>query len=532
MSNRVLIDDFFIDPYDPNSDTTPAIIDAISTGMIVCGIPGRVYGVDGEISLPAGTILEDVKLKQLNPHISTGVKTLRGDDVDDLHLTRVTVDRNGDGTGGSLNSAAGIWIDGGKGHKLEDCEVFGSDKGSGIVLTNSSNFQIIRPHVHDILYVSPSLPSDDLTQGLWLSGCSDFSVTESKIHHIGGIVGGSFRRAFGRMMPIGFGCSYFRIIGGEMYDGDVGIDLTGSKGNFNFVVMGVTVRDVETWGIKVANYNRFGTIMGCNVHRAGSAGFVGSGPTVDIDPDTTVPSSLPQHVTFIGCGAWSTGCGNTGRGTSQPAGFLLTTGAAPSYQDYPRGYRFIGCTAYDNQTVKTQYHGFRCDVPFGGVPMNEVINCKSGGYVSGGQHTATFPYPAVCVYRSTTQSIPNNVTTSIDWDAEEFDGSSMHSTSSNIDTVFVREPGFYRIDAAVLFPASVSGLRALSITIGGVSRPRLFDSQPGSSVNDTTCHLSGLVYISDVAGGIKLLTYQNSGGTLVVPVNKAVLTVSKAMPNN
>jgi hypothetical protein len=503
---------------------------AIASAHRIKGDPEHIYGVTGKITLAAGSWLEDISAKQLAPHATTSVVTIGAISISNVTLKRVKVDRNGDGTGGSLNNAAGISINGGSGHFLEDCEAFGSDLGTGIVVSNATDFQVIRPHVHDILYVSASLPADDQAQGLWLSACSDFSVLEPKIHHIGGIVGGSYRKAFGRMMPIGLGCSFFRIIGGEMYDGDVGIDLTGSKGNFNFVVMGVTVRDVETWGIKVANYNRYGEIMGCNVHRAGSAGFVGSGPTVDVDPDSPVPASLPRHVAFVGCGAWDTGFGNTGRGTSQPAGFLITPGAAPSYQDYPRGYRMIGCTAYDNQTVKTQYHGFRNETIFGGQPLNEVINCKSGGYAAGGQHVATFPYPACRVYGSAAISIPNNSSTVVSYDSEDFDGAAMHSTSSNTDSVFAQEPGWYRVDGQGTFASNGTGLRSGIISFGGVNLPRLADSQPGSGVNDTTVRPGGLVYVSDITGSFKMSLYQNSGGSL--NASNVQLTVTKIMPNN
>ena len=149
----------------------------------------------------------------------------------------------------------------------------------------------------------------------------------------------------------------------------------------------------------------------------------------------------------------------------------------------------------------------------------------------GGQHVATVPYPACSVYRSTTQSIPNNNTTVVDWTDEDFDGASMHSASSNTDTIFVQEAGWYRIEAEVTFASNGTGLRSLSVLIGGVARPRLYDAQPGSGVNDTTCRLSGLQYISDITGGVKLQAYQNSGGALNIQVN-ANLTVSKAMPNN
>ncbi|MBB3743741.1 hypothetical protein FHX10_003240 [Rhizobium sp. BK591] len=503
---------------------------ALATAHRVKGDPEHIYGVNGKITLLAGSWLEDIAAKQLTPHATTSVVTIGATSVSNVTLKRVKVDRNGDGTGGSLNNAAGISINGGSGHYLEDCEVFGSDAGTGIVLTSAADFQVVRPHVHDILYVSASLPADDQAQGLWLSACSDFSVLEPKIHHIGGIVGGSYRRAFGRMLPVGLGCSHFRIIGGEMYDGDVGIDLTGSAGNFNFVLMGVTVRDVETWGIKLANYNRYGTVMGCNVHRAGSAGFVGSGPTVDVDAGSPVPASLPQHVTFIGCGAWDTGNGNTGRGTSQPAGFLIIPGAAPSYQDYPRGYRMIGCTAYDNQTVKTQYHGFRCETNFGGQPMNEVINCKSGGYAAGGQHVALFPYPACRVYNSAAISIPNNSSTIVSFNAEDFDGASMHSLVSNTEAVLVQEAGWYRVEGQATFAQNGTGLRSAIVSFGGVNLPRIADSQGGSSANDTTVRVSGVVYVSDISGPFRLSLFQNSGGAL--NASNVQLTVTRAMPNN
>lgn len=514
---------------DGTTNDTTAVVAALAAGVPLTGA-SKTYVVSGDTSIPASTYLEDAAFKQLTPNSATR-KTLYANGVSNVTLKRVKVDRNGDGTGGSLATAAGIWIEGGSGHILEDCEVYGSDMGSGLVVNGASSFNLIRPYVHDILYVSASLPANDQSQGIWLNGCTDFSVIEPHCKHVGGIVGGSYRKAFGRLMPISFGCSYFRIIGGELEDGDVGIDLTGSKGCVNFSLVGVTVKDVEAFGIKVANYNRYGSIIGCNVHRAGAAGFIGSGPTVDVDPDSPVPASLPQHVTFVGCGAWDTGFGNTGRGTSQPAGFLITPGSAPSYQDFPRGYRMIGCTAYDNQTVKTQYNGFRNETNFGGQPLNEVINCKSGGYAVGGQHVATFPYPAASAYRTTTQSLTSAVSTAINWDAEDYDGASLHSTSSNTDTFLVPEPGWYRIEATVTFATNGTGLRSLSVLVGGVARARLYDSQPGSAVNDTTCHVSGLIYISDITGTIKVNAFQNSGGALNISANSNAI-VSKALPNS
>jgi uncharacterized cupin superfamily protein len=513
---------------DGTTNDTTAVVAALAAGVPLTGA-SKTYVVSGDTSIPASTYLEDAAFKQLTPNSATR-KTLYANSVSNVTLKRVKVDRNGDGTGGSLATAAGVWIDGGSGHLLEDCEVYGSDMGSGIVINGASSFNLIRPYVHDILYVAAVLPANDQAQGIWLNGCTDFGVVEPHAKHVGGIVGGSYRKAFGRLMPISFGCSYFRVIGGELEDGDVGIDLTGSKGCVNFSLVGVTVKDVEAFGIKVANYNRYGSIIGCNVHRAGAAGFVGSGPTVDVDPDSPVPASLPRHVAFVGCGAWDTGFGNTGRGTSQPAGFLITPGAAPSYQDYPRGYRMVGCTAYDNQTVKTQYHGFRCESNYGGEPMNEVVNCKSGGYAAGGQHVATFPYPACRIYGSAAISIPNNSSTVISFNSEDFDGAAMHSTSSNTDSIFVPDAGWYRVEGQATFTSNATGLRSVAVQFGGATLTRVADAQPGSGANDTTVRFSGLIYISDVTGAFKMTLFQNSGGAL--NASNVQMSVSRAMANN
>lgn len=508
------------------------IDDAALNAALAAGVPltgaGLTYGVNGNLSIPAGTDLEDATFKQLD-HNDPNRKTLYANGVDNVRLTRVTVDRNGDGTGGGLSTAAGIWIQGGEGHLLEDCEAYGADKGSGIVLIGASDFKLVRPYVHDITYTAAVLPPDDLAQGIMILAGTDFTVIDPRIEHVGGIVAGSFRRAFGRMFPIGLGSKDFTIIGGNLSDGDVGLDLTGSVGCHRFSVVGLVVKDVETWGHKVSNYNRFGKFVGCHSYRAGAAGFVGTGPTVDVDPDTTVPEMLPQMVDFIGCGAWDTGFGNTGRGTSQPAGFLFAPGAAPAYQDYPRGYRAIDCDAVDNQTVKTQYHGFRNEVIFGGAPLNETIRCRSDGYVVGGGHSSGWHYPAVSAQRTAVQTLTNATATSINFDAADvFDGATMHNIVTNNDMIFVPRPGFWRIDSAVRFDEHATGQRVTQIFVGGVAQASLVNVMIGTGAGDTTCVLNGIVYIGDITGGISIKAQQNSGGNL--NVTHAIMTVSEAMP--
>jgi hypothetical protein len=526
VGNRVLVDDFLTCPYDPDADATAALFDAINTGMIVCGVPGRFYGIDGEVSLPAGAILEDVAFKQLSPHASTGVKTLRGDNVDGLRLTRVKVDRNGDGTGGSVNYAAGIWIKGGKGHRLEDCEVFGSDMGTGIVFQNCTDFEALRLHVHDILYASEELPEDDMAQGIWVSKCQRFTVSGCRVNRIGGVVGGSYRRAFGRMMPIGLGCKSFLVIGNHLSDGDQGIDMTGSVGNQRFTVMGNTIEDVETWGIKLANYNRFGQVIGNNVYRAGSAAYVGSGPTENVDSGSPTPECLPVHVLFEGNGAWDTGFGNTGRGTDEPVGFLLMPGGASNFQDFPRGYRFTNNTAVDNQPVKTQKHGFRNEISYGGPPLNESVNNRASGFVTGGSGFSGWHFPMAAVSKSS-QSIPSGVSTDLTFDTERSDGAAMRQPATP-GRLFVPRVGFYNIKGKATFAANATGQRILGITLGGTQQLNSRDIQTAQA-NMVTCRVDEVFYIGDVNIGIGITAFQNSGGSLDITYSE--LTVLECMPN-
>ena len=89
-------------------------------------------------------------------------------DGSNIKLVRVKVNRNGDGTNGNdAFDAAGIYIIGGSGHHFEDIEVWGDDKGSGFVVWQASNFDVVRLHVHDIRYSRSTDPGDDRVQGFW-----------------------------------------------------------------------------------------------------------------------------------------------------------------------------------------------------------------------------------------------------------------------------------------------------------------------------------------------------------------------------
>jgi len=510
-------------------DATAAIVAALTMahalGVALTG-EGQTYGVVGNITLPAGVRIEDVKFRQLAPN-STSRRTLHASDGDNITLIRVVVERNGTGTEGSLNDAAGIWITGGSGHRLVDVEVRGSGMGSGIVLAGASRFTLVNPYVHDILYTVGSNPGDDRVQGIWCSGCSDFSITNPRVEDLGGTIGGgALNRIWSRGIALGLGCNNFVIWGGRVARCDQGLDLTGSGGCWNFRIFGTGMEDCQTWGLKIANYNRFGIVTGATALRCGSAGFVTSGPSGALEGE---PSDYPKLVLFVGCIAINSGYQNTGRGTSQPAGFLITPGGLP---DFPRGVEYHGCFAIDNQAVPTQYDGFRNEVTFGGLPANKAINCVVLGLNTGagGLPFRGFPVPASFVGHSSGSALPNAAWTSVAFNAEYMDSMAMHNSASNIDIVTIQEPGIYKIEGQIGFETNATGTRQGRISVNGAAVTTSVMAAAGSGtgpVHVTPTHFSWLPGGTNVV----LEAFQNSGGALALRGGETKLLVYKAMPH-
>ncbi len=360
------------------TDDTDAIEAAIAAGA-GSGRPifggGSTYGVSGNVQLAADTWLQDITFKQLTPDNDERA-TLASNGVDNIRLVRVKVDRNGDGTSGTLNYAAGIYITGGEGHYLEDVEVYGDDIGTGLKIWQASNFDVVRLHVHDINYSFESDPGDDSVQGFWFQECENFRVIAPSVHDLGGDYGSGAtteysRNAFG-------GCAGFSLIDAHVWNVDQGIDLTGSLGNTNFRIIGGSVRDCLSAGWKFANTCRDGTVTGATAERCDLYGFFCSGTDLDLDIKT-------GDITFVNCIALDTG-GLLGAYVGEdrrPAGFAVEYQGIIVYP--PLGIRFINCQAIDRQDTPTMKFGFMneslaADVVGGRI--NECIDCVSIGHTS------------------------------------------------------------------------------------------------------------------------------------------------------
>lgn len=151
------------------TDDRSALIAARNLGKPLSG-EGRTYAVNGQFSLISDLDIANARLKQLAHAASNEVRTIYGENVDRTRLNDIIVDRNGDGTVGTIagGGAAGAYLTGGRDHHWGRVEVFGSDKGTGIYLLflHDSDFDDL--FVHD-MFNEDTTTLDDQLQGVSFS---------------------------------------------------------------------------------------------------------------------------------------------------------------------------------------------------------------------------------------------------------------------------------------------------------------------------------------------------------------------------
>src|SRR6185503_18504398 len=124
----------------------------------------------------------DTTFKQLTPN-DANRRTLTCSSGSNMTLIRVKLDRNGIPTDG-LVSSAGIYLIGVTGLYMEDVEVTGNGLGLGLVLVNCSNFEVVRPYVHDMQWSMATDPGQEQMVGMWCVGCTDGLIDRPRIKNL------------------------------------------------------------------------------------------------------------------------------------------------------------------------------------------------------------------------------------------------------------------------------------------------------------------------------------------------------------
>jgi bifunctional N-acetylglucosamine-1-phosphate-uridyltransferase/glucosamine-1-phosphate-acetyltransferase GlmU-like protein len=72
------------------------------------------------------------------------------------------------------------------------------------------------------------------------------------------------------------------------------------------------------------------------------------------------------------------------------------------------------------------------------------------------------------IYHSSSTTVTDTVTTTVNFDSERFDSSDMHDTSTNNERITIKSPGKYLLSANVSWAASAGGIQTLAIQeVGG-----------------------------------------------------------------
>ncbi len=491
------------------ADDTQAVKDALATGLMVFGLPGKKYGVTGMITLPPVARLSGIELVPLVPNAENyRVIYQTGGIV--CELSRVKIDRNGSGAGGQMGNSAAIYIASCAGIvRIDRCEVTGKNFGDGIIVTDSK-VSLSHNHVHDMTWGTATGPAkgDDVMQGFFLARCSG-ELVGNRAERLKGIWTGQAVALHRWTRGFAFsGCYDLSLLGNSTDTVDQGFDYSGGENNRRISATSNHTVNSYTWGHKCANTVTDCTFTACTAYRSGLAGFVASSPSSSLGSIDS--STLTQNITYVGCHSTFNGWGGYFPNDGQRGGFLAINSTA--YPEFPRGIKWIGCKSYGAAASQV---GFRNDVavPDNSTFWNEAVDCESRDSVA---DFAGLNQGLVMRRGASGQSIPNGAATVVDTgtlivDKMAFGGG------------VIRRSGLYTISGNVRFTGAQQGVRTLRIMRNGVLIP---DAEFTTSPNPSSTTVAGSSTLILRAGEtIRLEVLQDSGTALTLV--SASLTVAE-----
>lgn len=487
---------------DGSTDDTAAVTAMHEAGFKIRGRAGKTYAVTGNVTFTTGSPwLENCTFKQLSPN-ATDRRTLRFNDCSKVTLKNVVVDRNGSGTGGAVNDAAGIWINGCEDLLFEDVEVYGDDKGSGIVIVDSSG-RARGLYVHDIRHgdASSTAVTDDQVNGIFLIR-SNIQLESPRVYNLTGQWSGQaeFTR-YTRGITVA-GSGRVTITNPQIDTVDQGIDCTGSDNPNDTAITGGSVANCYTWGVKLANTVTSARVQGVEAYRCRLGGFVVSGGA-----GATTPQS--QDISFVACHAEQTGYGSTWTGSNDVAAFRVL--AHVDNPTYPRNVTFSACKAID--TGSTMEYGFLSDAAFGGngdtwVQADSLCSVR-------GATVADYSGLNQGVYErrlASDQSIPNNAYTAVSFDATDFDR--MGGAGSSAAKLECTRSGLYMLSLDLELAGNSTGQRLVRVTrSGSLVRGSLAEGRPTASALKMG---HSFTFLADKGDEVQVEVFQDSGGALNV----------------
>jgi hypothetical protein len=349
-----------------------ALAFAFRNGLAVDG-GTATFGVSDSIAVVGASApsIKALRLRQLRPRPER--KTLQFSQCNSISIESLRIDAGHSRNSGYMNTSGGLWIEGGSNHDVRNVEIFGNGKNSLVGIWNTTRSTYRDFLVHDAQYDAPTA-RDDLLQGIFMVNNTDCVLQSPAVSNLSGNANRKFPNRFTRGIVLG-GNVRVSIVDAKVSDVDQGIDLTGSDGNRDCLVLRAHCLDCTGVGIKLANSAVRCRVMDSVAERCGLMGFLASGPAEAGLPYKT------QDCDFVRCTALDSG--SNGFSDSAPhAGFRVERNRYD--RAYPMGIRLIRCQAIDRQAVRTMDYGFYADVDRSAASRpNQLIDCRSEGHIKG-----------------------------------------------------------------------------------------------------------------------------------------------------
>lgn len=510
---------------------------ALESGRPVDG-GGRTYAISGTCQPTSFVGLQNADFIQIGNTSTAYQQVLKIVGFSDFFIDNVSINM-----GSNVNTLyndsgnSGLYVGGASERSFSEnftitrISVTGNGCGVGIQIRHSKRFTISECLVHDRVSGSTPDPGNDSQNGIQIVNCANFVLANSNVYNLLTRLSGFDTLKWTR----GFLFSEIRdatIVGCNSTTTDQGFDFSGAyvnggtyiyTGNRKFVISGCTANSSGTYGFKFANVTRDALVNGCIANNTGSIGFVFSASSVALP--LGLENLITQNIDVVGCKVVNVTGGNK-------EGFRVMSN--PIYSSYPRGIRIKSCSVLDTQDIKTTLTGFASDsalVEYPTLGYNTAIantitncNCQDGITFASGNIGLN-----ICQIKgSGNQSIPSGSSASpvtLDWNTDIIDPTGLHSLAGNLNAIFIKTAGWYRVSAQVQFAANASGVRGLLFIKSGTIIPASTVEQTATTGIITLC-ASTIVFLGN-ENYISASVYQNSGSSLNAVLSESHFMITK-----
>ncbi|MGV3774040.1 MAG: hypothetical protein ACO1QB_14155 [Verrucomicrobiales bacterium] len=380
-TNEIVVRNGVVSPMDfgavgnGTADDYPALLRAtdyaFANGLPIDG-GDRVYGTcESRFIITDRTRphIQRLRLKQLDPKADT--VTLGFENCEQIRIDSLYIHTGNSPGVGSMESAYGLRVVGGTGHRIRNVEATGKGKLSYVQFNACKHSTFENIYVHDTEFHDTSTdPSgyavaDDVTQAIALNNCYDSSLINPIVYKMRGNATyftqsgwtGNYSTSTLKAFPnfrtrgiTGGGNDHVTISNPRVYDVDQAIDLSGNGanwGNKNMLVLGGELRDCGSVGLKWAGAHFNNKAVGVKVYNAGMIGFQLGGH-----------SSIFQNrdLMLSDCESWNAGYNDAHfdiGDVSNPSTYVADAHCGfQAFQEHSQGIvglRLVGCRVIDRQ---------------------------------------------------------------------------------------------------------------------------------------------------------------------------------------